>query len=187
MPKKIKIEFWNGYPGGAPLLYDKDTMENIDKIMDEQRKKALDLIWETGADHVLYCIEHIGLMKRFCFYCQPMSDEEFHKTFAYQGKRVIHALHKGTVCTKEEYEKHIAALEKKKSENESNGSASDGTEADTQKSEGTGDPFWDLPKNDEPIVFEDQTEKVAGVSEDEKPDVCDADKPVKKARKGKDK
>lgn len=93
MPKKIKIEFWSGYPGGRPLLYDKDTRENVDKLIYEYGQKAKDLMEETSADHVLYAIEHIGLMKRVCFYTQPMTDEQFHTHFAYQGKRMIYAVH----------------------------------------------------------------------------------------------
>ena len=100
---KIKVEFWSGgYPGGNFYYKSKEDAAEVERLKKEYLEKAVACMNETNADHVLYAIQYVGLLKRIAFYePQPLTDDEFNMRFAYQGKRHIYAVHNpATGCDK---------------------------------------------------------------------------------------
>lgn len=73
-----------------------DTLQEIQKGLQQHEKKAAEVMKETGADHVLYGMKIYEGEKLAAvhFYIWPMQEEEFSKVTGKVHNSLIYALHK---------------------------------------------------------------------------------------------
>lgn len=88
---------WQRWSADGLLQYGQMSRKNVQSNLDIFRRKALEILQQTGADHVLYAVKHyneddeLNLVK---FYLEPMDDERYDRDVASASGVVVYAVHK---------------------------------------------------------------------------------------------
>lgn len=93
----MKFVKWQRWSEEGLLQFGQMPLKNVQSNLDVFRQKALEILEETGADHVLYAVKHyneddeLDMVK---FYLEPMDDERYDRDVASASGVVVYAVHK---------------------------------------------------------------------------------------------
>ncbi len=94
---EIKWLRWQRWSKNGMSQFGQMPLKNLKWNLEGFRQKALEILEQTGADHVLYAVkvydekDELDLVK---FYMEPMDNESYERDMASVSGVVVYAVHK---------------------------------------------------------------------------------------------
>ena len=94
---ELKMVPWTQWSRGGMVGAGQMTLKQVQENLQRFERKAIEILAETEADHVLYGVKYYGdggEIEKVGFYLEPMDDERFDRDVSNVSDAIVYTVHR---------------------------------------------------------------------------------------------